>query len=131
MPPGASLFSNPKLSWVQTNIVINHNQFFRRNLIIIHYRSNAFSAEIHKSLRLNQQHLLALNHAFSAKTTMFPLTDINIILVCQPINHRKAHIVSCIFIFFGRISKPCYDIHLLVLSFLCHSNNTPKALVSF
>ena len=111
MSPCASLPSNSKLSRSQTDIVINDNQILRRCFIIIQHHPQALPAEIHKRLRFYQKNLLTFHHASAAKGSMLPFTDVNLIPLCQLIDHLKSYIVSCFIIFFCGIPKPCNNIH--------------------
>ena len=52
MPSGAPFLADPKLSYIQADIVVYNNNMFRLDLIVIRSLPDAFTAEVHKGLGL-------------------------------------------------------------------------------
>jgi hypothetical protein len=139
VPPCAAFQPNPELARLQADVIIDHDDLLRRDLIIIHRRPKALPAQIHEGLRLHKEHFLPLYHALPTVRPVLPFADIDTILVRQHINHRKTYIVPCFIIFLCGVSKSCNQIHnlfsLLSRHLCCQfsacSCNAPKALIFF
>ena len=107
----AAFFADPNAARNQADIVINHDKLRWIYLIIIHHLTDALAAQVHIRLRLYQNDLISLDHAFSDQSLKCFLPDINVILVRQRIQRHKSHIVAGSLIFSSRISKSCNYIH--------------------
>ena len=113
MPSRTAFRTNPQFSYIQTDIVIDHDQFcLRINFIIIQDTADTLSAQIHIRLWLCKNHFLPCDHSLPDQSPVLLYIYIYIISRSQSVYYIKSDIMPCPFILPGRIPQSCNNKHL-------------------
>ncbi len=96
------------------NIIINNHNIFYRNLIKLHRFFNAFSTQIHKSMRHQKNNLLPKQMLLGNESFKFNFFHLELMALAQNFEHHKTAIMPSAIIFFAWITKACNNICILL-----------------
>ena len=111
MPPGAPFHTDPQHAFLQVDVVGDHQDVLRRDLVEIRRCPEALTRIVHIGLGLQKQHLLRAKHPLSAQGKMFFFIHLCPHPLRQTVDDMEACIMTCILVFPARISQARNNIH--------------------
>src|SRR5271166_2438673 len=111
MPGGAATAFHPKLARPQIDLVVDYDDFRRRNLEEPRRLGDRFPGSVHKGLRLQQQPSLAADHALRKLTLEPAPKPRHAVTPGDHVDCREADIVSVPGITRARITKADNETH--------------------
>ena len=115
MRAGGAVFADADMPLRNVNVVVHHQQVFRRDLEIVGKRHNGLAAQVHIGLRHGQDHLLAAYKAFADEGVVALAADGHVQLFAQRLQHVKTYVVARVRILGAGIAQSYDQIHGVLL----------------